>query len=145
MNEIKFYTVPGNYGKFSNFAPYPIVLDGLTWPTSEHYFQAQKIDDEAYQKKILKEPSPMKAAKFAREINVIKSNWDEIRDNIMYKAVLAKFTQHPELKELLLSTNDSILIEHTQNDSYWGDGGDGSGENMLGKILMRVRDEIKAQ
>jgi predicted NAD-dependent protein-ADP-ribosyltransferase YbiA (DUF1768 family) len=51
MNEIKFYTVPGNYGKFSNFAPYPIVLDGLTWPTSEHYFQAQKIDDEAYQKK----------------------------------------------------------------------------------------------
>jgi len=84
----------------------------------------------------------MKAAKFAREINVIKSNWDEIRDNIMYKAVLAKFTQHPELKELLLSTNDSILIEHTRNDSYWGDGGDRSGENMLGKILMKVRDEL---
>lgn len=55
----------------------------------------------------------------------------------------AKFTQHDDLKELLLSTDDATLVEHTANDRYWGDGGDGSGRNMLGNILMQIRSEIK--
>jgi hypothetical protein len=56
-----------------------------------------------------------------------------------------KFTQHPHLRALLLSTGDALLVEHTENDSCWGDGGDGSGKNRLGQILMRVRDELLAQ
>ena len=60
----------------------------------------------------------------------------------MYEALKAKFTQHEELNELLLATGDKILIEHTENDSYWVDSGDGSGKNRLGKLLMRLRKEL---
>ncbi len=59
----------------------------------------------------------------------------------MRRALQAKFTQHPELQQERLQTGDATLIEHTKNDSYWGDGGDGSGRNMLGKLLMKVREQ----
>jgi ribA/ribD-fused uncharacterized protein len=61
----------------------------------------------------------------------------------MREAVRAKFTQHKELRAMLLSTGDAELIEHTANDNYWPDGGDGSGKNMLGKILMEIRAELR--
>ena len=61
----------------------------------------------------------------------------------MFKACLAKFQQHSKLQELLLSTGDRILVEHTKNDSYWGDRGDGTGRNQLGLTLMKVRDHLK--
>ena len=55
---------------------------------------------------------------------------------------MAKFSQHDDLKILLLSTGEAKLIEHTENDAYWGDGGDGKGKNYLGILLMQVREEI---
>lgn len=61
----------------------------------------------------------------------------------MFDALKAKFTQHEDLRKLLLKTEDKILIEHTENDSYWGDGGDGSGKNKLGKLLMKLRENLK--
>lgn len=60
----------------------------------------------------------------------------------MREVVRAKFEQHPALLGLLLSTGDAEIVEHTRNDAYWGDGGDGSGLNMLGRILMEVRQEL---
>ncbi len=142
--EIKFYSEKAKWGAFSNFSLHQIKLNGKTWPTSEHYFQAQKFEDKNYQEKIRKCNSPMKAAELGRSRKVkIKKNWDRIKDNVMYDVVYAKFTQHEELERILISTNDSILIEHTENDHYWGDGGDGSGKNRLGKILMNVRSKIK--
>jgi ribA/ribD-fused uncharacterized protein len=65
------------------------------------------------------------------------------KDRIMHEAVLAKFSQHADLKEILLGTGDATIVEHTGNDRYWGDGGDGSGKNKLGQILMRVREELR--
>jgi len=62
----------------------------------------------------------------------------------MLDALRAKFTQHADLRTLLLATGDAQLVEHTTNDSYWGDGGDGSGKNRLGQLLMRLRDELRA-
>jgi len=144
MEEIKFYSEKGNRGEFSNFALYPIKLDDKIWPTTEHYFQAQKFENSSYKDKIRKSLSPMKAAELGRSRQMkIKRNWDRIKDNIMYDAVFAKFTQHPELTDLLLQTNDAIIIEHTENDSYWGDGGNGKGKNKLGKILMKVRSKLR--
>ena len=61
----------------------------------------------------------------------------------MRYAVREKFRQNPVIKEDLLETGDSIIIEHTKNDSYWADGGDGTGKNMLGKILMEVRAKLR--
>jgi len=62
----------------------------------------------------------------------------------MREAVRAKFTRHPELAAVLLGTGDAVLVEHTVNDNYWGDGGDGSGQNWLGRILMEMREEFQA-
>jgi ribA/ribD-fused uncharacterized protein len=143
--EIKFYSANDHYGEFSNFALYPIKLKGKVWPTSEHYFQSEKFDDKNYQDTIRKASSPMKAAELGRSRKVkIVRNWDNTKDNVMYDALKAKFTQHAELKELLLSTGDAVLIEHTENDDYWGDGGkNGNGLNRLGKLLIRLREELK--
>lgn len=142
--QIKFYSETAKWGEFSNFALYPIKIKGKTWPTSEHYFQAQKFEDKSYISKIRTCKSPMKAAELGRSRKVkIKKKWDNIKDNVMYEAVLSKFTQHKELKDKLLSSGDAILIEHTENDAYWGDGGDGTGKNKLGKILMKVRTHLK--
>ena len=63
----------------------------------------------------------------------------------MYEAVLAKFTQHADLREPLLATGDAKVVEHTENDAYWGDGGDGSGKNSLGQVLMRVREQPRSE
>lgn len=140
MEMIKFYSVNDEYGELSNFALYPINLDGKLWPTTEHYFQAQKFTDTAYQEKIRKATSPMLAAALGRDRKQkIRKDWDTAKNNVMKKALLAKFTQHPLLRELLLSTENAKLVEHTENDNYWGNGGDGKGKNMLGQILMQVR------
>jgi len=68
-------------------------------------------------------------------------NWDKVKETIITEALLAKFTQHDELKQKLLGTNEARLVEHSQNDGYWGDHGDGL--NRLGELLMIVREELK--
>lgn len=69
----------------------------------------------------------------------------QIKDSVMRRALRAKFTQHSELRELLLSTGNCRLVEHTANDHYWADGGDGSGMNRLGELLMSVRGHTQLQ
>lgn len=140
---IKFYSVNDEYGEFSNLAPYPIRIGGRTWSTSEHYFQAQKFADDSYREAIRAEKSPMKAARMGRSRKrPLRKDWESVKDNVMREAIRTKFTQHAELRELLLDTGNTQLIEHTVNDSYWADGGDGSGRNMLGQILMELRAEL---
>lgn len=141
---INFYSTNDEYGEFSNFAAFPIKLDGLVWPTSEHYFQAQKFDDTAYCEKIRKAKTPMIAAQLGRDRKMkLRRDWESVKVDVMFKAVTAKFSQYEELKNMLLETGDARLVEHTENDSYWGDGGNGRGRNMLGQLLMRVRDNFR--
>ena len=143
-NVVNFYSVNDAYGELSNFALYPITLDGETWPTSEHCFQAQKFEDPIHRANVRKAKSPMLAAKLGRDrTQKLRRDWESAKDGVMRKAVTAKFTQHPELRELLVATGDAKLVEHTENDAYWGDGGDGSGRNRLGAILMQVRDGLR--
>jgi N-glycosidase YbiA len=145
MQTIRFYSVGDEYGEFSNFAHFPIQLDGKIWPTSEHYFQAQKFTDVAYREKIRKAGTPMIAARLGRDRSrKLRRDWESAKVGVMRIVVKAKFTQHPELTALLLSTGDAKIVEHTENDDYWGDGGDGSGKNMLGRILMQLREELQA-
>lgn len=142
--EIKFYRTGDAYGEFSNFYSAAIKIKGKVWRTSEHYFQAQKFAETKYEEEIRSLVSPGAAARKGRDRKLpLRKDWEKVKDNVMREAVRAKFSQHKNLKELLLSTNDSILIEHTTNDHYWGDGGNGSGRNMLGKILMEIRTELK--
>src|SRR5438045_2401996 len=141
---INFYRASDDYGCFSNFAPYPIQLDGKRWATSEHYFQAQKFEDPHHQENIRKEKSPMIAARMGRDRKKkLRPDWESVKVSVMRKAVLAKFTQHDDIREVLLSTGYAKIVEHTENDDDWGDGGDGSGKNILGNILMEVREELR--
>jgi ribA/ribD-fused uncharacterized protein len=140
---IHFYNVGELYGEFSNFAPFPIKLDGKVWPTSEHYFQAMKFVGTEHEEAIRLEPSPMKIARMGRSRKLpLRTDWETVKDKIMQTAVQAKVNQHPELEKLLRETGQATIVEHTENDAYWGDGGDGSGKNMLGQILMRIRDHL---
>ena len=118
-------------------------MKGLSWRTSEHYFQAQKFSGTEHEEQILYATKPLKATNMGRERHrPLRNDWEAVKNDIMREAVMAKFTQNKQLKSLLLATGDVKIIEHTSNDRYWGDGGDGSGNNMLGIILMEVRDAI---
>jgi ribA/ribD-fused uncharacterized protein len=143
IETINFYSVSEAYGCFSNFAPHPIRLAGKTWPTSEHYFQARKFIGTPDEEEVRQAKSPMIAARMGRSRKrPLRKDWESVKDSIMHEAVLAKFTQHDDLREILLATGDAKIVEHTENDNYWGDGGDGHGKNKLGQILMRVRKEL---
>ncbi|HEY9717102.1 MAG TPA: NADAR family protein [Trichormus sp.] len=141
---INFYSTKGEYGCFSNFARTPFVVHEKIWPTAEHYFQAQKFPDAPeYQEKIRATASPMVAARLGRSrAQPIREDWEKVKDGVMREAVRLKFRHNSELREVLLATGDAVLVEHTTKDKYWGDGGDGSGQNMLGRILMEVRSEL---
>lgn len=141
---IRFYSVSEEYGCFSNFSPHPIRLKGKTWPTSEHYFQAQKFAGHPDETEIREAKSPMIAARMGRSRKrPLRKDWESVKNSIMHEAVLTKFTQHQDLREILLGSGEAEIIEHTTNDDYWGDGGDGRGKNKLGEILMRVRKELR--
>jgi N-glycosidase YbiA len=144
MEIIRFYRADDEYGCFSNFSPHPVKMKGKVWPTSEHYFQAQKFVGTAHEEEIRRVKSPMIAARMGRDRKrPLRRDWESVKDEIMFEAVRAKFTQHEELRKILLATGDAEIIEHTGKDSYWGDGGDGSGQNMLGKTLMLVREGLR--
>ncbi|EJO9495010.1 NADAR family protein, partial [Cronobacter sakazakii] len=135
--KIYFYRVNEPYGVFSNFHSTGFSVSEIWWPTVEHYFQAQKFHDEILREKIRSLTSPMEAAKVGRSRNYpLREDWELIKDDVIRFAVLKKFSQNDEAKNILLSTGGAELIEHTKNDRYWADGGDGTGKNMLGKILM---------
>lgn len=143
---IAFYSVTDEYGAFSNFAPYPIVLRGQRWPTTEHFFQAMKFEDRRHQAAIRDANTPLIAARMGRDRKrKLRRDWERIKLGVMREAVEAKFRQHADLRALLLGTADALLVEHTDNDAYWGDGGDGSGRNELGRILMAVRDVLRRE
>ena len=142
--KILFYKTKEPYGDFSNFSPHPITLKGKVWKTTEHYFQAQKFAETENEEKVRLTPGPRAAVAMGRDRNIpLRTDWEQVKESVMKDALLAKISQYPQIKELLLSTDDNEIIEHTENDNYWADGGDGSGKNRLGVIWMEIRKELK--
>lgn len=142
---VHFYSTTGEYGSFSNFSRHPVFLRGKRWPTTEHFFQAMKFEGTDHEEQVRLAKRPMEAAGMGRDRKrPLRRDWEAVKDGVMLEAVRAKFTQHDDLWELLLGTGDATLVEHTANDGYWGDGGDGAGRNRLGQLLMQVRAELRA-
>ncbi|MEM1370056.1 MAG: NADAR family protein [Cyanobacteria bacterium P01_H01_bin.15] len=142
---IYFYSTKNEYGEFSNFSKHGVELDGLWWKTTEHYFQSQKFLDAEYKEKIRLCHSPKEAADLGRSRKLpLREDWEEIKDEVMLVAVRKKFQTHSSLRELLLSTGNQDIVENAPGDYYWGCGQDGTGRNQLGKILTRVRNELRA-
>lgn len=141
---LDFYSTKDPYGEFSNFSGFPVFVDGEWWSTSEHYYQAQKYETEEMKNYVQFAPGPMEAANRGRDPKFPKrKDWDQVKESFMEKALFDKYQRHPELKELILSTGNSHIYEHTTNDCYWGDCGDRSGKNRLGTLLMKVRDSLR--
>jgi ribA/ribD-fused uncharacterized protein len=143
---IRFSSQSETHREFSNFAPFGVDLDGAWWPTVENYYQAQKFADPELRKKIRKAEKPIIAKNLAdKNKAAMRADWDAVKDEVMYRAVRCKFASHPELKAMLLATDDEEIIEAVPTDTYWGVGRDGTGQNKLGKIIARIRDELRDQ
>jgi len=141
---VYFYSTRGKYGCFSNFSRHSFELDGKQWPTSEHYFQAQKFAGTPHEEEVHAAPSPKEAANRGRDRSrPLRTDWEEAKDDVMHRAVRAKFEQNADIQEVLLGTGDREIVEDTTHDYYWGCGTDGTGKNMLGKILMEVRTILR--
>lgn len=144
---IYFYKVNEPYGCFSNFSPHGIDLQGTYWSTVEHYYQAQKFvgtADAALIPVIHLAQTPADAAALGRDCTrQVRPDWEQVKTQVMRLAVLKKFLTHPDIGAILISTGNQMLVENSQTDYYWGCGGDKTGDNHLGKILMSVRQEIR--
>jgi ribA/ribD-fused uncharacterized protein len=149
MMTIYFYgTSQQPYGCFSNFSQQGFDIDGLWWPTNEHYFQAQKFveTDRSWFDKIQTVKTPKEAAKMGRDRkHPLRRDWEQVKDEIMQQGVLRKFETHSDICEILLATGDEVIAENSPVDYYWGCGQDGSGKNRLGEILMAVREILRQQ
>lgn len=142
---IKFFGPTGDYGCFSNFSWHGFFLFGKWWPTSEHYYQAQKhIDRPLIVEAIRLSSSPAKAMRLANNMSEhIIPDWHSLKDDAMRIAVMQKFSRNPIIKRILLGTRDREIIENSPYDYYWGCGPDCTGDNMLGKILVETRTKLR--
>ena len=142
----------GRWNFLSNFFPVEIEHQGIKYPSVEHYYVAMKVKNDQQidgkyigyvdcRELISKIKTPGEAGRFGRTLK-IRKDWDNVKFDVMLWGVREKFKKE-ELKEMLLNTGDQQLIEgNFWNDTYWGVC-KGVGENNLGKILMRVREEVK--
>ncbi|XP_010426181.1 PREDICTED: riboflavin biosynthesis protein PYRR, chloroplastic [Camelina sativa] len=156
---IFFYKTWDLYGSFSNFSPHPIRMpcgeendDYMTWPSVEHYYQANKFvgveNPMAHDcvEKIRTARSPEEAALIGRSTlrqkpELVRSDWEDVKIEVMYMALKCKFSTYPHLKSMLLSTAGSVLVESSPHDLFWGGGREGEGLNYLGRLLMQLRSE----
>lgn len=131
----------GEYSFLSNFFLSPVKYNGVEYRSIEHAYQAAKATTPIDHDSIASATTPAKAKKLARFI-ILRPGWDGSKVGLMEELVWAKFSI-PELKEKLLATGDAILIEgNWWNDTFWGIC-KGKGQNILGKILMNVREELR--
>lgn len=139
--EREFYT-------FSNFSSFQVEWRGRLWPTSEHAYQAAHFFDTApeYVDKIHAMRSAHEAFVFAKS-NALKvaKNWDDIKIDIMEDICRHKLQQHPYVRKQLLKSADLLIVEDSPKDSFWGWGRDRKGRNELGKVWMRLRDELRSE
>ena len=137
----------GKYEFLSNFYPSKVTYCGVIYPTVEHAFQAAKTLEFNERLEILNASSPGKAKRLGRKC-ALRKDWEEIKDDVMYKCIKSKF-QNPELQKLLLETGEEHLVEGTVwHDNYWGNCSckkceNIQGRNQLGKTLMKVREELR--
>ncbi|WP_299401856.1 NADAR family protein [uncultured Roseobacter sp.] len=151
MDEIRFYRASEKpYGVFSNLYRREIRFEGETFSTSEHAYQAGKARKPQVRKWLMEAPSPSLLAMAAHGLYYwdIAPGWSKSKFDRMRAVLRAKFTQHEDLRQLLLSTGDARLVESTTTDNavnrLWGEV-NGEGKNMLGVMLMELRAELRKE
>eukprot|EP01012_Entosiphon_sulcatum_P030587 TRINITY_DN3781_c0_g1_i1.p1 TRINITY_DN3781_c0_g1~~TRINITY_DN3781_c0_g1_i1.p1 ORF type:complete len:172 (-),score=30.27 TRINITY_DN3781_c0_g1_i1:16-531(-) len=132
------------YGIFHVTSSHPIEVRHIKYTSMYHYLLAQKFKGTEIEAKIRSAPSLWDVERFARNArdNDVREDWEEVKNEVMLTGCYYKFKQHLPLQTLLLGTGNKVIVFHTATDNYWGDGGDGTGSNMLGVILMAVRKKL---
>jgi ribA/ribD-fused uncharacterized protein len=133
----------GEYRWLSNFASAVVTLDGKSYPSTEHAFQAAKTYDANERTKVRNAPSAGKAKSLGRKVT-LRRDWESVKIEIMYDLNKQKFSKH-DFRNILLNTGMRELVEgNSWGDEFWGvDIQTGEGHNHLGKILMRIREELR--
>ena len=145
---IKFSKDDEKYGCFSNFFSCPVEYKGILYPNSECAWQSLKTFDMDIRRKFATY-TPAGAKKMGRRVS-LRSDWEEVKYDLMVEVLYAKFSQNEGLKEILLSTGNEEIIENTTawHDNIWGNCEcdkckNKEGKNLLGKALMWVREELR--
>lgn len=143
-NEVVFFKTKEKWGEFSNFSQHSFEDEhGRIWKTSEHYYQAHKTLVESQFDEILNAKTAWESANLGRSPALqLRSDWDSVKLDVMRRALKLKFTQNKECFLALMESRDSVIVELSYNDQYWGRTPDGFGENWLGKLLMELRHEF---
>ena len=135
----------GKYQGFSDFSAHQVLYKGFHWMTSEHAYQAAKFGNAGVRRDIMAATSAHQALKIARaNIEFIRPGWDAIRISTMEAILRAKVNQHPDIAKVLLETGDRPIFEDAPKDAFWGRGPDWKGESHLGKLWMKLREELCA-
>lgn len=144
---IGFWQEREKYGCFSNFYPCEFFWEGRRFNCSEQAFmwsKARCFHDDEIANQILLETDPKKIKKLGRQVKGFNEEfWAEVRYRNMLLINHEKYRQNPELRKILLSTGDAKIVEDSPFDYIWGIGRDGTGQNLLGQVLMSVRQYYK--
>lgn len=138
----------GDYRFLSNFWRAELTYDGVKYPSTEHAYQASKSTDITERQRIASIPNPGNVKKEGRKL-FLRSDWEQVKDDVMLEVVRLKFSSNPDLAKKLIDTDDAVLVEGNHwHDNWFGvcycDKCMGIGDNKLGEVLMKVREELKA-
>ena len=144
MEELLFYNEWEPWGELCNYYVRDMVIDGVTWKSVEHYYQAEKSLDPVYRQLVHDAATPADAKALGNDpAYPHRADWDTWKLMAMRRGGFYKFMQHKDLRDLLLSTGYKVLHENSMVDYYWGIGEDKTGLSMLGKELMALREELR--
>lgn len=144
MEKLLFYNEWDPWGELCNYYVRDMVIDGVTWKSVEHYYQAEKSLDPVYRQLVHDAATPAEAKALGNDpAYEHRADWGTWKLMAMRRGLFYKFLQNRDLRELLLSTGDKELHENSMVDYYWGIGEKGTGLSMLGKELMVLREELR--
>jgi ribA/ribD-fused uncharacterized protein len=141
---IKFYRTKDPHGFMGNFYKARFFIYGRWWDFVEAPYQAQKTYVQSEQDEIWAAKKAMESRNLGQKVTM-RPDWDQVKRQVMKECVMAKFLQHPDLRKQLMETGDEELIEDSPIDAWWGCGKDGTGQNVLGQVLMEVRKELQGE
>lgn len=141
---IKFYRTRDPYGFLGNFYPARMYVYGRWWNWVEAPYQSAKTPVLEEKEAIWKAERAMESRNLGQKVMMVP-NWDAIKRDVMKECCLAKFLQHSDLRHNLIATGTEELVEDSPVDWYWGCGKDGTGQNVLGQVLMEIRTELAGE
>lgn len=141
---VDFYKEFGELGYLANYSSHGFYKNDIYYKTVEHYYQSEKFDDIEIKNRIINCDTPKEASNIGRDRSLKRiDNFKEIKNSVMYDGLYLKFSQNKDIRSKLIETGDKLIREMTVKESYWGVGPNLDGDNHIGHLLMKVREQVK--